>query len=82
MLAARAGAQGVLYDWAGGLIWLRCAVGHDVRAALDDYDGHATLVRGDGFARFEPESAALARLTSGLRTRFDPRGILNAGLMG
>ncbi|WP_299564626.1 FAD-binding protein [uncultured Sulfitobacter sp.] len=82
VLAARAGAQGVLYDWAGGLIWLRCAVGHDVRAALGDYDGHATLVRGDGFARFEPESAALARLTSGLRTRFDPRGILNAGLMG
>ncbi len=81
-LATRSGAKGVHYDWAGGLIWLRMAQGSDLRAALGAYDGHATLMRGDGIARFEPESAGVARLTSGLRKRFDPRGILNSGLMG
>ncbi len=81
-LAARSGALGVLYDWAGGLIWLRMARGGDLRSALGSYDGHATLVRGDSFARFEPESAGVARLTSGLRKRFDPRRIFNPGVMG
>ena len=80
-LVAKAGAQAALYDWAGGLIWLRTTAGHDVRAALGAYDGHATLVRGDGYARFEPETAGVARITAALRTRFDPRGMLNAGLM-
>lgn len=81
-LVAKSGAQGALYDWAGGLIWLRTAAGHDLRVALGAYDGHATLVRGTGHARFEPESVGVARLSAGLRARFDPRGVLNAGLMG
>jgi len=81
-LAARSGAAGVRYDWAGGLIWLRVAAGHDLRAALGQYDGHATLVRGTGQPRFEPEAPGVARITSGLRARFDPRGLLNPGLMG
>ena len=81
-LAARSGAAAVRYDWAGGLIWLRATAGHDLRAALGRYDGHATLVRGTGQPRFEPEAPGVARLTSGLRARFDPRGLLNAGLMG
>lgn len=81
-LVGKSGAQAALYDWAGGLIWLRVAVGHDLRTALGQYDGHATLVRGDGHVRFEPEAAGVARITAGLRARFDPRGILNAGLMG
>tara|TARA_R110000787_G_scaffold173069_3_gene285677 strand:- start:24 stop:1106 length:1083 start_codon:yes stop_codon:yes gene_type:complete len=81
-LAARSGAAAVRYDWAGGLIWLRATAGHDLRAALGQYDGHATLVRGTGQPRFEPEAPGVARLTSGLRARFDPRGLLNAGLMG
>ena len=81
-LAARSGAAAVRYDWAGGLIWLRATAGHDLRAALGRYDGHATLVRGTGQPRFEPEAPGVARLTSGLRARFVPRGLLNAGLMG
>ncbi|QUJ76400.1 FAD-binding protein [Sulfitobacter albidus] len=81
-LAAKSGAEGVFYDWGGGLLWLRTAAGHDLRAALGRYDGHATLVRGNAHPRFEPEAAGVAALSKGLRARFDPRGILNAGLMG
>jgi glycolate oxidase FAD binding subunit len=81
-LAAKSGASGVRYDWAGGLIWLRTPAGHDLRAALGHYDGHATLVRGLIQQRFEPERAGVARLTAGLRGRFDPRSLLNRGLMG
>lgn len=80
-LVAKSGAEAALYDWAGGLIWLRTTGGQDVRAALGSYDGHATLVRGDSFARFEPETAGVARITGALRARFDPRGMLNSGLM-
>lgn len=81
-LAAKSGASGVRYDWAGGLIWMRTPAGHDLRAALGQYDGHATLVRGTGQPRFQPEAAGVARITAGLRARFDPRGLLNKGLMG
>ena len=61
---------------------MRVIAGHDLRAALGEYDGHATLVRGEGQPRFEPETSGVARITSGLRARFDPRGLLNTGLMG
>ncbi len=81
-LAATSGATAVLYDWAGGLIWLRTPAGHDLRVALGTYDGHATIVRGEGHPRFQPEAAGVARITAGLRAQFDPRGVLNAGLMG
>ncbi|MBB3992396.1 glycolate oxidase FAD binding subunit [Sulfitobacter undariae] len=81
-LAAKSGALGVRYDWAGGLIWLRMPAGHDLREALGRYDGHATLIRGKDQQRFEPEATGVARLTAGLRERFDPRNLLNRGLMG
>ncbi|KIN74193.1 FAD-binding protein [Sulfitobacter guttiformis] len=81
-LAARSGARNVLYDWAGGLIWMLTPAGYDLRTQLGVYDGHATLVRGTGQPRFEPEAAGVARITAGLRARFDPRSVLNAGLMG
>jgi len=81
-LALKSGALAVRYDWAGGLIWLRTPAGYDLRAALGRYDGHATLVRGKDQQRFEPEAAGVARLTAGLRMRFDPRNLLNRGLMG
>jgi glycolate oxidase FAD binding subunit len=80
-LAAKSGATDVRYDWAGGLIWMRTPPDHDLRAALGTYDGHATLVRGTGQRRFQPEAAGVARITAGLRARFDPRGLLNTGLM-
>ena len=80
-LVAGLDAQAVLYDWGGGLIWALVAQGTDVRARIGDVRGHATLVRGTGFARFQPEAEPLAAISAGLRAQFDPRGILNAGLM-
>lgn len=49
--------------------------------------GHATLVKGSDALKarvsvFQPEVSALAALAKGLRSQFDPRGILNPGLMG
>ena len=81
-LVASAGAEGVLYDWGGGLVWLRVAPGTDLRARLGAFQGHATLIRGTGQPVFQPEPAPVAALTAGLRAQFDPRGIFNAGLMG
>lgn len=77
----------VLFDWGGGLVWVLLEDGRDIRPALDGIGGHATLVRvgaptPSDLPRFHPEPAPLAALSSGLRARFDPRGILNPGLMG
>ena len=76
------GAKAVQYDWGGGLIWA-LSDGGNLRARMGDFDGHATLIRGDADApTFQPEPAPLAAITAGLRAKFDPRGILNPGLMG
>ena len=81
-IAARIKGE-VIYDWAGGLIWALVPAGTDLRAGLGDFAGHATRVRGQGGgARFQPEAAPVAVRAAGLRTKFDPRGILNSGLMG
>ena len=85
-LAQRAAALSCAFDWAGGLIWFNTAPGSDLRAALGAFDGHATLVRASEETRrqvpvFHPQPAAVERLSAGLRARFDPRGILNKGLM-
>ena len=80
-IVARLGAEAVLHDWGGGLIWALCVPGHDLRAQVGAFQGHATRVRGDGPGAFQPEPAAVAALTQGLRAKFDPRGILNSGLM-
>ena len=73
----------VMMDWGGALIWAGVQAGTDLRAALGPFQGHATRVRGQGggIARFHPEAPVVARLSAGLRERFDPRGILNRGLM-
>ncbi|WP_103334687.1 FAD-binding protein [Pseudotabrizicola formosa] len=81
-LVARMRADAVLYDWGGGLIWALAEPGTDLRAALGAFEGHATRVRGAGPGAFQPESPGVAALTRGLRAKFDPRGILNSGLMG
>lgn len=75
------------FDWGGGLIWVLVPEGTDVRASLAGLAGHATLVRGSTATRaalpvFHPEPVPLAALSAGLRAKFDPRGILNPGLMG
>ncbi len=85
-LVARADAP-VQMDWGGGLLWLCVPPGTDLRARLGTFDGHATLVRGAEATRaalpvFHPEPAPVAALSAGLRAKFDPRGVLNPGLMG
>ena len=86
-IITRLGATDVVCDWGGGLIWALVPNGHDLRTALGLFDGHATLVRSDkdtrdGLGMFHPEPVSLAAISAGLRARFDPRGVLNAGLMG
>ena len=85
-LVATAAGRGRVFDWAGGLIWLETDPGTDLRAALGSFDGHATLIRASTDTRarlgvFQPQAPGVARLSAGLRAKFDPRGILNAGLM-
>jgi len=77
----------VLLDWGGGLIWAELPPGTDARAKLGAFSGHATLIRASEATRaalpvFQPEPAPLAAIANGLRAKFDPRGILNTGLMG
>ncbi len=86
---ARAIEAEALYDWAGGLIWLRLAPSADagaalVRAALALAGGHATLFRAPAPVRaavpvFQPQEPALAALSRRIKEGFDPRGVLNPG---
>ncbi|MEP5760947.1 MAG: glycolate oxidase subunit GlcE, partial [Litoreibacter sp.] len=73
-------------DWAGGLVWAAVDPGTDVRAKMAGIGGHATLIRSanptPAFPIFHPEVIPLAKLASDLRAQFDPKGILNPGLMG
>ncbi|MFT6223256.1 MAG: glycolate oxidase FAD binding subunit [Paracoccaceae bacterium] len=85
-VGARLDGAPCLYDWGGGLVWALLPAGTDLRAKLGGLAGHATLVRASEDTRahlssFHPEPAPLARIAQGLRDRFDPRGILNPGLM-
>jgi glycolate oxidase FAD binding subunit len=84
-IAAMAGGDAI-FDWGGGLIWICLPEGTDLRARLGAFAGHATLVRASEDTRariapFQPEAAPIAALSEGLRKQFDPRGILNPGLM-
>jgi len=79
------------YDWAGGLIWLEVPATADagtaeVRRATAIHGGHATLIRAERSVRasvqvFQPLNPTVERLTRGLKTAFDPAGILNPGRM-
>lgn len=76
----------VMFDWGGGLIWALVPEGTDLRARLGAFAGHATLLRAapetrGRIAPFQPEPAPLAAIAAELKRRFDPRGILNPGLM-
>lgn len=77
----------VMLDWGGGLIWAAVPPGTDLRATIGPISGHATLIRASVATRatlpvFQPEPTPIAAISQGLRTQFDPRGILNQGLMG
>ncbi|MCV6585481.1 MAG: glycolate oxidase subunit GlcE, partial [Marinibacterium sp.] len=85
-VVARLGGAPVVMDWAGGLVWALMPQGTNLRPLLGGIAGHATLVRGgpDTHARlgtFHPEAPGVAALSTGLRRRFDPRGLFNPGLM-
>ncbi len=81
-IVAKMDAKAVQYDWGGGLIWALTDSGRDLRAAIGPFDGHATLIRGTAdVPTFQPEAPALAAITEGIRAKFDPRGILNPGIM-
>ena len=84
VIAALPDGTETLLDWGGGLIWACTAAGTDIRPLATA--GHATLVRASAETRaalpvFEPQDDITATLSQGLRTKFDPRGILNPGLM-
>jgi glycolate oxidase FAD binding subunit len=79
------------YDWSGGLVWLEVAAqadagAADIRRAVAVRGGHATLIRASPEVRqmvdvFEPLKPEIERLTRGLKTSFDPDGLLNPGRM-
>ena len=82
----------VLYDWAGGLVWVLLRNAADdagaalVRRAVAACGGHATLVRAPAAVRaavaaFQPEDAAMVALTKRVKQSFDPRGVFNPGRM-
>ena len=78
------------YDWGGALVWAATACSEaaaaELRKAVAARGGHATLMRApDKFraaiAVFEPPSAVAMRLSLGLKSSFDPGGVLNFGRM-
>ncbi|WP_171042869.1 FAD-binding protein [Maritimibacter alexandrii] len=81
-----------ILDWGGGLMWLAVPEAGDcgaevLRGEIARLGGHATLVRARAETRaavpvFQPEPAPIAALNRQIKTKFDPRGILNPGLMG
>jgi glycolate dehydrogenase FAD-binding subunit len=85
-IAERMQADGLMFDWGGGLIWARVSEGTDLRGRLGAFGGHATLVRASADTKqrlgmFQPQPAPLEAISAGLRARFDPRGLFNQGLM-
>ena len=76
----------VVYDWGGGLVWVLAPEGTDLRERAGEFKGHATLVRATeetlgGIPVFHPQPERISRLSAELKRQFDPRGILNPGLI-
>ncbi len=90
-LRERGLAPDYVFDWGGGLIWLAVSASGDagashIRTALSGTSGHATLVRAPDDVRqttdvFQPQSAALMKLTRGVKASMDIAGIFNPGRM-
>jgi len=89
-IAREAEAQ-MLFDWAGGLVWLTLEPCDDAGAAIvaravGATGGHATLIRAGAAVRatidvFSRPDSALAALTKRVKESFDPKGVLNPGRM-
>jgi glycolate oxidase FAD binding subunit len=81
----------MLFDWAGGLVWVGLDPCDDagagiVAAAIRTTGGHALLVRAPAAARaaidvFSRPQAGVAALTKRIKESFDPKGVLNPGRM-
>lgn len=92
-LAQRAGACAHFYDWGGGLVWLAVdardaddARAADIRKAVAQTGGHATLVRAPAALRarvdvFQTPAAPVMKLQRALKAAFDPDRLFNPGLM-
>ncbi|MCF3934274.1 glycolate oxidase subunit GlcE [Acuticoccus sp. M5D2P5] len=89
--AAPAGSR-VMFDWAGGLLWVEAPITGDAGAAAlrgavaAAGGGHATLIRAPATLRaevatFHPSPAPLKALSERLRNAFDPQAVLNPGRM-
>jgi glycolate oxidase FAD binding subunit len=77
-------------DLGGGLVWLATeqsqSAAAEVRWTLSHFRGHATLMRAadalrESAAVFQPLSELELRISRGLKTSFDPGGVLNFGRM-
>lgn len=81
----------VIYDWAGGLVWLLMATTNNasearIRQCVNDVGGHATLMRGSDDLRtsvavFHPQGDSLAGVSKRIKEGFDPNAVLNRGRM-
>jgi len=81
----------VFYDWSGGLVWAEVQIADDagaadIRRVVAMHGGHATLIRAEPAVRaavdvFQPLEAGIARISRGIKSVFDPAGILNPGRM-
>ena len=90
MITAATEAE-VLYDWAGGLVWVMLAPSDDagaalVRRAVGACGGQAMLIRAPAATRaavdvFSPQEPGLASLTRRVKHGFDPNSVLNPGRM-
>ena len=79
------------YDWGGGLVWLAVSAAPNagataIRSALGGATGHATLIRAPDAVKatvdvFQPLPQALLKLTTDIKSSFDPRRIFNPGRM-
>lgn len=75
----------MMFDWAGGLIWLASdADPIAIRTAATMAGGHATLIRADRRQRisaptFHPPANGLAALETRVRRAFDPAGVFETG---
>ncbi|MEL6808440.1 MAG: glycolate oxidase subunit GlcE [Pseudomonadota bacterium] len=91
VIASLPSGSHAMMDWGGGLLW----IGQDsaeveahahLQTTVAGLGGHATLMKAPDKMRaavpvFQPEAPGVAALSAALRARFDPRGILNPGLM-
>ncbi len=81
----------VFFDWGGGLIWLALepkpdAANAEIRAAVSEFGGHATLIKAAADVRaqvpvFHPQPVVLAQVARRVKKSFDPNGVFCPGRM-